>query len=273
MNMGDLISHYKKVKTLYSPLSTSLEEKLTHIERVFSDMPASANSQEIAARAKEAWPKASPGTVRRYLVQLKAIVRRAELDSIILRAQHIDMPYVNDTIYVDISYHEVTILLDHIQWTEPQWYPLALLLTNTGARLSEVLRLDLYSDFTKHGTVLLKPVGVGKVKTIERVIPYTNRLREEIEDGLFKRAQIVPPGIAEDSVPACFGRVLSAATEALGITRLRVHDLRHAFASILAEHGADLADLASAMGHSNISMSMRYRGLIKTKLTGIMAQM
>jgi site-specific recombinase XerD len=58
---------------------------------------------------------------------------------------------------------------------------------------------------------------------------------------------------------------------ALAIPRLRVHDLRHAFAAILAEKGADLADIATALGHSNIQMAMRYRGLVRARLHAVMA--
>jgi integrase len=42
------------------------------------------------------------------------------------------------------------------------------------------------------------------------------------------------------------------------LTDFRFHDLRHTFASWARQSGADIADVKDALGHSDISMTMRY---------------
>ena len=270
MKIKDLIAHYSARKILNSALPPELDEKLRHLLRVFGEMDAACDGGEIVAASLQAWPDAAPGTRKRYLVQLRAVMRRAERDGVILRAPLIDLPFVHDTVYVDVTGSEVKLLLDYIKWTEPKWYPLALVLMHTGARLGEALALRP-GCFTRHGTRIAKAVG-RKTKTVDRTIPYTSRLQAEALSGnLMRNEKLAPVGIADDSVATCLGRVIDSSTKALGLPSLRVHDLRHAFAAVLAENGADLADISSALGHSNPAMAMRYRGLVKSKLTGIMS--
>jgi len=270
MNIGHLIQHYMAAKEQHATAPATLKDKVDHISRVFGGVSVDATGIELVEIAKKAWPRAVPGTVKRYLVQLRAILRRAERDGLIAKAPLIDVPYVHDTVYVDVSKAEVKMLLDYIQWVEPKWYPLTLLLTHTGARLGEVLSIN-EASFTRHGVRIAKQVG-RKTKTIDRVIPYSTRLGQAVASGVYKNtSRIVPEGLQHASVSTCLGRVLDDATKALGLPTLRVHDLRHAFAAMLAEQGADLADLATALGNSSTAMSMRYRGLVKGRLNGIMA--
>lgn len=270
MNLQHLLTHYRAAKTQHGAILPSLEDKLKHLERVFGHLPADTTGMALVTTAKRAWPTAAPGTLKRYLVQLRAVLRRSERDGLLAKAPLIDVPYVYDTVYVDISGAEVTLLLDYLRWTEPRWYPLALVLTQTGARLGEVLSLKP-ENLTRHGVRIVKHVG-RKSKTVDRVIPYTSRLREAVAlEAIFCNGRLVPEGIENASVSTCFGRIVDTSVQALGLPALRVHDLRHAFAAVLAEKGADLADIASALGHTNTAMAMRYRGLVKGRLTGIMA--
>lgn len=269
MTINDLISHYIKAKVQFSGLSPSLLEKMPHLVSAFGHLDASATGQEIVAAAKKRWGGNAPGTIKRYLVQLRAVFNRAEADGLIAKAPLIDMPYVHDVVYVDITAQQLDLLLDYIRWTEIRWYPLALLLSHTGARLNEALEIG-EGSFTRQGVRIIKSTG-RKTKTVERVIPYSSRMTREIANGIFSIIPTVPDGIGRASVPTCLGRVLDTSTKALGLPELRVHDLRHAFAAVLAEKGADLADIASALGHSNPTMAMRYRGLVKGRLNDLLA--
>ena len=270
MNISHLVAHYRAAKSIHIGIQPSLEDKLKHIERVFGGLPSGTSGLALVAEAKEAWPRCAPGTMKRYLVQLKAVLHRAERDGLIPKAPFIDLPYVYDTVYVDVSAEEVARLLDFMRWAEPEWYPLVLVLTQTGARLGEALALTPAS-YTRHGVRIVKVMG-RRTKTVERIIPCTKRMQQAIDSGYLQSHEgLVPAGIAPTSVPTCLGRVLDDSTSALGLHKLRVHDLRHAFAAVLAEKGADLSDLTAALGHTNPAMSMRYRGLVKGRLTGVMA--
>jgi integrase len=271
MTISTLIDHYVRVKTLHAPMAASLTDKVGHIRRVFGTMAAASTGESLVMVANLAWAGLAPGTIKRYLVQLRAVMSRAYKDGLIARSPVIDVPYVNDTVYVDISGTELNLLLDYIKWTSRPWYALTVILAHTGARLGEALTLT-HESFTRHGTRIAKRVD-RRSKTIDRVIPYTPRLLAMVAtSAIFSNGSITPPGIEAGSVPTCLGRVLDGATAALGLPRLRVHDLRHAFAAVLAENGADIPDLVTALGHSSAAMSMRYRGLVKTKLTGIMGK-
>jgi integrase len=48
------------------------------------------------------------------------------------------------------------------------------------------------------------------------------------------------------------------ATKKVGIVDLRLHDLRHHFASSLRMKGVDLLDIKEYLGHKSITMTMRY---------------
>lgn len=269
MTTQELINHYRRMKGIHGALSPSLEEKLVHLELVFGAMPADSTGEAYARAAIERWRHCAPGTIKRYLVQLKAVLRRAERDGLLARAPHIDLPFVHDVVYVDIDANDVTLLLDYVKWTEPKWYPLTLLLVHTGARLGEAMAVVPERDISKHGVRLLKPVA-RRTKTIERIVPPTSRIEAEVAASLFAKRPIIPAGIAPASVASCLGRVIDASTDALKMKRLRVHDLRHAFAAVLAEAGGDLADIASVLGHTNIAMSQRYRGLVKTRVSALL---
>ena len=67
---------------------------------------------------------------------------------------------------------------------------------------------------------------------------------------------------------ATLNKVLNKGIKAIGVDDdegFRVHDLRHTFAYLTAKAGADLGDLQLLMGHSDISMTMRYRGFILSR--------
>lgn len=60
-----------------------------------------------------------------------------------------------------------------------------------------------------------------------------------------------------DNPTKCFQRLLAAA----GISRMRIHDLRHSFASTAINAGATLYEVQALLGHSSPAMTMRYSHL------------
>lgn len=57
------------------------------------------------------------------------------------------------------------------------------------------------------------------------------------------------------------------AAESIGVPDLRVHDLRHSYASIVRSSGADLATLSRVMGHSSIKVTIDlYGGIYDVEL-------
>lgn len=50
------------------------------------------------------------------------------------------------------------------------------------------------------------------------------------------------------------------------IDGLRVHDLRHSFATLAIQGGASLFDVQKLLGHSDISMTQRYAHMVDDSL-------
>lgn len=65
-----------------------------------------------------------------------------------------------------------------------------------------------------------------------------------------------------DSFYAAWYRVL----EAEGLPTIRIHDLRHTYASILINNGVSIYEVQRLLGHSNITMTQRYAHPLKNKL-------
>jgi integrase len=62
------------------------------------------------------------------------------------------------------------------------------------------------------------------------------------------------------------GRAWHNARRRAGIDRrIRPYDLRHAFASVLLDHGADIKCVSECMGHSDTAMILRYYRHTSTK--------
>lgn len=143
--------------------------------------------------------------------------------------------------------------------TWPRFYGLVLLALTTGARRGELLGLrwrdvDLASGVaylrrgTKNGderTLVLLP------QVIEQLASYPRgRL-----DGL------VFPSLRDPARPYAIGQVWASTVKKAQVERFRFHDLRHSFASALAQDGASLLEIADALGHRTMAMVQRYAHL------------
>ncbi|MFD7658272.1 site-specific tyrosine recombinase XerD [Actinosynnema sp. NPDC059797] len=137
------------------------------------------------------------------------------------------------------------------------------LLYSSGARISEVVGLDVDDLDTAERTVLLDGKG-GK----QRVVP-VGRPALAALDAYLVRAR---PALAKRANPALFlnargGRltrqtawhVLKAAAERAGITaEVSPHTLRHSFATHLLEGGADVRVVQELLGHASVTTTQVY---------------
>ena len=73
--------------------------------------------------------------------------------------------------------------------------------------------------------------------------------------------QYVFPGSGDSGHVVEVKKAWRAITKAAGITGLRIHDLRHSFASQLASGGASLPLIGALLGHSNPTTTHRYAHL------------
>jgi integrase len=154
------------------------------------------------------------------------------------------------------EYRRLFEALDAAEGTEhPSVLTCVRLLALTGARLGEILSLRWdYVDFehaalrlpeSKTGSKVI-PIGGAAVAVLE----VTPRISKFVCSGLKADAPIAPP-------QRQWRRIRVAA----GLPDLRLHDLRHGFASVAAVCGESLKLVGAALGHKQISTTERYAHL------------
>lgn len=151
------------------------------------------------------------------------------------------------------------------------------LLYATGLRVSELVSLPLVSVLRDPEFLLVKGKG-GR----ERLVPLSAMARDAIQAYLTKRDRFIPP---EQESPFLFpsrgkdghlsrqrmGQILKELALAAGIDPKKVspHVLRHAFASHLLAHGADLRAVQQMLGHADISTTQIYTHILDERLKAL----
>jgi len=131
--------------------------------------------------------------------------------------------------------------------------PLVLLAMNTGARRSELLSLERKDLDWENGIATLHDTKNGEKRHL-----FLNAVSLEALRSLPPRVdtpKLFP--FEERSVSVAFGRVVRRS----GLEDLRLHDLRHSFASYQAMAGLSPRALQELLGHKDARMTMRYSHL------------
>ncbi|MBI4752139.1 MAG: tyrosine-type recombinase/integrase [Acidobacteria bacterium] len=131
-----------------------------------------------------------------------------------------------------------------------------MFLLDTGARKSEALHLRWRNvDFQARVMTLEKHTTKTEQ---ERSLPIPSRLQTELEKLWLQSSQ----NLDEFVFPVRDPRMsFEKARNEAGLPWLRLHDLRHAFATRLVTGDLPLPMVANLLGHAQISMSMRYTNL------------
>jgi len=142
--------------------------------------------------------------------------------------------------------------------------PIFALLTATGMRRSELLNcLWKYVD----GSRILLPTSKNEEPKEIHLNVFAQQVLASLpqgrpEDRLF-------PDITPEAVSMAFHRVC----EELGIFDVRLHDLRHTFATWLRQRGIELDVIASQLGHRDLRMTKRYARIasaqVRTAVNGL----
>ena len=129
------------------------------------------------------------------------------------------------------------------------------LLLFTGCRLREILHLKWdYVDFER-GLLFLPESKTGK-KTVVLNAPALAVIK-----GLDRVGQYVVAGDDPDEPRADLKRPWAMVTREAGLDGLRIHDLRHSFASFGAGGGLGLPIVGKLLGHANAVTTARYAHL------------
>jgi integrase len=174
---------------------------------------------------------------------------------------------------------ESRLLLEAAQRQDYQTRAALLFALRTGARAGEQLALEWGDlDFTNHQVCFRRSLhnGVeGPTKTgHERVVPLSPELETVLKclpqpgKKVFCRADGSPWTLTS------FARRLEDVRRHAGLRRIRWHDLRHSFASQCMIAGVQIKQVQEWLGHSTITMTMRYAHLApnedKVKLVALL---
>lgn len=174
-----------------------------------------------------------------------------------------------------LSAEELKLLLDIVNEHFSEHYPLFLLLARTGMRIGEALAvkwgdIDFNSRFIEvQRSIVRGEVSTpksGKSRRVDMSLQLTEALKEhELESkkkgfalGFGDEPEYVftnEKGRATDK-DNWRRRVFNKALKKAGIRRIRIHDLRHTYATLRISKGDNIADVSKQLGHHSVKLTM-----------------
>lgn len=153
------------------------------------------------------------------------------------------------------------------------------LLYATGLRVSELVNLSLQMLNLKMGVVRtigkgrkerLVPMGEDAMEWLER---YLENARPNILKGLGQTEAVFVTRRGSAMTRQTFWYVVKRYAKQADInSEISPHTIRHAFATHLLNHGADLRVVQMLLGHSNVSTTQIYTHIAQTRLQALHAK-
>lgn len=152
------------------------------------------------------------------------------------------------------------------KYPNPMLHDYILLLLNTGCRSGEILSLkwdSVYIDeryiiirnsLSKNGKTIYKPLNLDSVFALARM-----KVTASEGDHVFFNTKTGKPYTS-------FRRGFKAISNRIGVPELRIHDLRHTFASFLVQKGVPIYQVSTLLGHSDTRITQRYAHIAPDKL-------
>ena len=135
------------------------------------------------------------------------------------------------------------------------------LLMMTGCRKNEITRLRWDELFLDEGVLKLKDSKTGKKEVIlsDDAIKILSAASRNNSDYIF-------PG--KDGISPIQGlqKIWQRIRQVADLQDVRIHDLRHTFASVAVSNGAPLYEVGRLLGHASIQSTQRYAHLERSRL-------
>ena len=169
---------------------------------------------------------------------------------------------------------ELATLLDTCQSYFPRHYPPILTLARTGIRFGECLGLQWKDiDFNGRFITIERSLSKGKIETpksgqsrkVDMSQQLTNTLRElkhhrkveTLKRGWARMPEWVFVTLDGKSYHESFiRRVFYKALNKASLRKIRIHDLRHAYATLRISKGDNIADVSKQLGHHSVKFTM-----------------
>ncbi len=226
----------------------------------------------------------SPKTVQNVIRCLSSMLSHAVEDGLLTVNHSLKpgnfLPKVSKSRSVNpLTREEVAVLLEKAKVKGVRYYPLFLCAVRTGLRMGELLALqwqdvdfrDRFLDIRRNYThwkittpksgesrrvdMSLELKQVLKDLYLDRQLEAATKGWEEVPSWVFcsETGGLLHPHNLRDRV---FYRLLKAA----GLRKVRFHDLRHTFASLLLQQGESMVYVKEQMGHSSIQVTVDLYG-------------
>jgi len=176
-----------------------------------------------------------------------------------------------------LSREELKLLLDTVHQHYPEHYPLFLFLARTGCRIGEALGLKWGDiDFNGRFINLKRSLSRGRITTLkskrERQVDMSLQLVETFQAHRLQCKQKglalgmgVEPEYAFTNTKGVFidvnnwrRRVFDKAFEKTKLRRIRIHDLRHTYATLRISKSDNIADVSHQLGHHSPKFTMDF---------------
>lgn len=217
--------------------------------------------------------KYAPNTVRKTIVVLKMVLRSAVdweyIDRIPVGESRLSLPKVSRRQFRPLEPEQVRRLID----AAPEyWRPWFVTAVTTGLRRGELFGLT-WSDvdlrrgelFVRHqlmGNSLVEPKSDAAHRRIP--LPSVTVASLESHKASCPRMELDLVFPMPSSAVVCPGnwqrRVFVPARIAAGLPALRIHDLRHVYASALIRQGRSIKYVQTVLGHSDASVTLNVYG-------------
>jgi integrase/recombinase XerD len=193
---------------------------------------------------------------------------------------HIETPKIPRKLPDVLSHEEIDLMLSSIDLSTPAGERdklIIMLLYGCGLRVSELINLEQEWVYMEEG--FLQVLGKGNK---ERLVPFGNKIKTQLElYHIYYRNQTAKDKITKLIVNQQ-GNPLSRVSVFKIIKKLAVcaginksispHTLRHSFATVMVEAGADLRAVQQMLGHESITTTEIYTHLDKSYLKSIVEQ-
>ncbi len=227
--------------------------------------------------------RAQPRSAARYTSALKRFYRYLLRENLITAdpTLNLDRPKLPRALPKTLTEADVERLLDSADSDTPLGLRDRAMLETlyaTGLRVSELVNLKLTALNVNDGVLRvtgkgnkdrLVPLGEEAVQWLRRYLAEARPalLEKQLSDAVFVTAR------GDGMTRQAFWYLIKRRALAAGITRpLSPHTLRHAFATHLLNHGADLRVVQMLLGHSDISTTQIYTHVARERMKQLHAQ-
>jgi len=225
----------------------------------------------------------SPRSLARIISCLKTFYKHMVIDEVISRnpLELVKTPKLSRNLPDVLSHIEISTMMEQIDFSKKSGERsklIIMLLYGSGLRVTELVDLHVNDLFLEDA--FMKVLGKGEKerlvplggKTIRQVQYYLEHYRRDVESEKSKNRLILNLKGSPLSRVSVFKMIKELAAKA-GIEKtISPHTLRHSFATVLVEAGADLRAVQQMLGHSSITTTEIYTHLDKSYLKAVIEE-